>query len=101
MLLAVLAACGSPEEVEPDSDLSRQAGTGDVATLAASCSGCHAGTADGIPSLEGKSAEAIATSLMKYKAETEAGTVMHRLARGYSDEDVTAVSAYLAAKSGS
>lgn len=68
------------------------------AALAAACSGCHAGPAEGIASLEDRDAETIVRLLLQYKAEPQGWTVMHRLARGYSDEQVKAVAAYLAAE---
>ena len=75
-------------------------GTGRVASLAAACSGCHAGPAKGIVSLKGMDAETMSAALMAYKADAKGGTVMHRLARGYSDEEVKAIAAYLAAEGG-
>jgi len=70
--------------------------------LAAACSGCHAGPAneatEGIVSLDGRDAETIAALFLRYKTETDGGTVMHRLARGYSDEEIAAIAAYLAAE---
>lgn len=68
------------------------------AAIAAACSGCHAGPAEGIVSLEDRDAKTIAGLLMQYKAEPDGGTVMHRLARGYSDEEIAAIAAYLAAE---
>ncbi|MFN3233589.1 MAG: c-type cytochrome [Alphaproteobacteria bacterium] len=69
-------------------------------SLAAACSGCHAGFAEGIVSLDGMDAETIAASLLSYKAAADGTSVMHRLARGYSEEDVRAIAAFLAAGEG-
>jgi cytochrome c553 len=67
-----------------------------AAALAAACSGCHApAETDAIPSLEGWSAEALAASLTALKAYAGGSTVMHRLARGYSDEEIATIAGYL------
>lgn len=92
--LLALGTFGIPESRADDPD----DGIGRAASLAAACSGCHAGPAEGIVSLEGRDAETIVASLLAYKAETGDSTVMHRLARGYSDEEVRAIAAYLGAE---
>lgn len=46
--------------------------------------------------LDGKAPDAIVASLMNYKAEADGGTVMHRLARGYSEAEIRTIAAYLA-----
>ncbi|MCG8442248.1 MAG: hypothetical protein MI723_10615, partial [Caulobacterales bacterium] len=71
-----------------------------VAALAAACSGCHSAPAEGIVSLDGKSAEEIAAALHTYREDEAGGTVMHRLARGYSEAQVDAVAAHLSAGQG-
>lgn len=68
-----------------------------AATLAATCSGCHAGPGAAIVTLDGLGAEALSSSMRRYKSEAEGTTVMHRLARGYTDADIEALSIYLAA----
>lgn len=65
-----------------------------VASLSASCSGCHA-SGQAIVSLDGMSAEAIATSLQRYRTE-EGTTVMHRMARGFTEAQIDEIAAYLA-----
>lgn len=68
-----------------------------AATLAATCSGCHAGPGNAIATLDGLGSDALSSTMRRYKSEADGTTVMHRLARGYSDADIDAVSAYLAA----
>ena len=65
-----------------------------VASLSASCSGCHA-SGQAIVSLDGMSAEAIATSLQRYRTE-DGTTVMHRMARGFTEAQIDEIAAYLA-----
>lgn len=68
----------------------------DAAQLAVTCSGCHSDQSGGIVSLTGYSEAALRTAFQRYKTEPDGTTVMHRLARGYSDENIAAISAYLA-----
>lgn len=68
------------------------------ALLSLTCSGCHSDQSGGIVSLNSFSEEILVTSLMRYKQETSGTTVMHRLARGYSEEDISQVSAYLSSE---
>tara|TARA_B100000678_G_scaffold75497_1_gene62037 strand:+ start:35974 stop:36312 length:339 start_codon:yes stop_codon:yes gene_type:complete len=64
--------------------------------LAASCSGCHsAGSAPATPSLAGRSADEIAAGVMAYKSDQSGTTVMHRIARGYTQAEIETISAYL------
>ena len=69
-------------------------------TLAAACANCH-GT-DGVsqaalPGLAGRSREDIASTMKAFKAGTRPATIMHQLARGYTDEQIDAIAAYFAA----
>lgn len=64
--------------------------------LAASCSGCHsAGSAPATPTLAGRSADEIAAGFMAYKSDQSGTTVMHRIARGYTQAEIETISAYL------
>lgn len=65
--------------------------------LAASCSGCHSrqSTAS-IPSLAGRTEEDLKAAFQFYKTDPDGTTVMHRIARGYSDEDIQTIANYLA-----
>lgn len=73
-----------------------------VKSLAATCANCH-GT-DGrsvtkdVPSLAGMPRQDIAASLRAFKAGTKPATVMHQLAKGYSDPQIDALAAYFAAR---
>ena len=68
--------------------------------LADACAPCH-GT-DGkspsaIPALSGKSAAYITQRMLEFKAGAREGTVMNRIARGYSDTEIAAVAQHFAA----
>ena len=95
--VGVLAsACAPADEPAALSDTGAQDAFRVTASLAASCSGCH-GAGNAIVSLDGLSAEAIATSLDRYRTE-DGTTVMHRLARGYTEAQVQDIAAYLVAE---
>jgi cytochrome c553 len=67
--------------------------------LAYTCVICHgpAGHSQGaIPSLATLSAADIMAALQAFRAETRPSTVMHRIARGLDDADITAVATYFA-----
>ena len=94
-----LAACGGTSEPSGSATLdSDTAVLGTGATLATACSGCHSDQNGAIASLATYSEAELQDALARYKAETDGTTVMHRLARGYSDEDIALVSAYLGQK---
>jgi sulfide dehydrogenase cytochrome subunit len=76
----------------------------DTATraLAATCANCH-GT-DGrsatkeVPALAGLPKEHIASQMKAFKEGTRPATVMHQLAKGYTDPQIEALAAYFAAQ---
>ena len=66
--------------------------------LAGACAGCHgtSGTSPGaIPGLYGKSASFIIQRMLEFKAGARQGTVMNRIARGYSDEEIATLARHL------
>lgn len=73
-----------------------------VKSLAATCANCH-GT-DGrsvttdVPTLAGRPQQEIAASLRAFKSGTKPATVMHQLAKGYTDPQIDALAAYFAAQ---
>lgn len=67
--------------------------------LALSCMGCHGteGKSPGsMPSLNGKSQDYIASAMLAFKNDERPATVMNRLAKGYSADEIAALAAYLA-----
>ncbi len=101
-------ACSPGEESAAQAEPSPQAFAGDALQetepgelLALTCSGCHGGGSEAIPDYSQFDQAELETKLKTYKAEMDGTTVMHRLMRGYSDADITAVAAYLSAQHGS
>ena len=70
---------------------------------AASCLGCHAarpGVETPVPRLAGQSATAITTALAAYRSgeRSGSGTIMNRIAKGFSPEESAAIAAWFAAR---
>ena len=71
-----------------------------VRSWAAACANCHGtqGVAQpGMESLAGKNADEMTKQLLDFKAGRKPATIMHQLARGYSDEQLRQIAAYFAA----
>ena len=67
----------------------------------AACSGCHAlskAVETPVPRLNGRSAEELTTAMLEIKTGKRPSTVMGRLAKGYTDEEIAAMSAWFAAQ---
>ena len=92
---ALIAAVG-PAAAQDSAALRQRA-------LAATCANCH-GTqgraVDGaaVPGLAGMPASYMVEQLKAFKAGTRPATVMHQLAKGYSDAQIDQVAAYFAAQ---
>jgi len=66
---------------------------------AASCSGCHpasARVASPVPRLAGLDRAVIVRAMQDFRSGQRAGTVMERIARGFTDEEIQAIAAWLA-----
>ena len=66
---------------------------------AASCSGCHpasARVASPVPRLAGRDRAEIAKAMQDFRSGARAGTVMDRIAKGFTDEEVQAIAAWYA-----
>ncbi|CAN5567241.1 hypothetical protein BH10PSE16_BH10PSE16_31460 [soil metagenome] len=68
-----------------------------VRSLAATCAACH-GTQGmarpGMASLAGTSQDALLQKMLDFKTGQEPATLMHQIARGYSDVQLGALAAY-------
>lgn len=72
-----------------------------VRAWAASCANCHGtnGVAQpGNESLAGMKREDIVTKMLDFKNGRKPATVMHQLAKGYSDEQINAIAGWFAAQ---
>ena len=71
--------------------------------LAATCANCHgtqgrAVEGAAVPGLAGMPAGYLAEQMKAFKAGTRPATVMHQLAKGYSDAQIEQIAAYFAAQ---
>ena len=68
---------------------------------AASCSGCHspgATAASSIPRLYGRDAGDITAAMAGFRDGSVPTTVMNRIAKGFTDDELRAIAAWLAAQ---
>jgi sulfide dehydrogenase cytochrome subunit len=68
---------------------------------AAACANCHGtnGQAQpGMVSLAGVNKDEIVKKMLDFKAGRQPATIMHQLAKGYSDDQIQAIAAYFAAQ---
>ena len=68
--------------------------------LAASCAGCHgpdgrAAVGELTPPLAGLPQDYLIAQMQAFKSDKRPATVMHQIAKGYSDRQIEAISAYL------
>jgi cytochrome c553 len=94
LVLALLSgAAADTIAQQPDPNLGRN--------LAAACANCH-GTNGvsraGMPALAGRQRSEIARLMQEFRSGKRPATVMHQIARGYNDDQVDAIAAYLSAQ---
>lgn len=66
--------------------------------LAAACAACHGtnGVSQGsMPSLAGRDRSELVRLMQDFRSGKRQATVMHQIAKGYTDEQVDAIAAYL------
>ncbi|CAJ94634.1 Cytochrome c553 [Cupriavidus necator] len=102
--LALLAAalCGAQPALSADSAAPATDAALRARSQAAACTSCHgpAGRAPAgstIPPLAGRPQAELAAQMQAFKAGTRPATVMHQIAKGYSDDQIAAITAWFAA----
>jgi len=70
-----------------------------VRSLAANCAGCHGTNGrpapkSTLPGLAGKPSAELNTAMVQFKQGKKPATLMHQLAKGYSDEELAALADY-------
>jgi len=66
---------------------------------AAACSGCHPASTrvtSPVPRLAGRDRAEIVRAMQEFRAGTRTGTVMDRIARGFTDAEIQAIAAWYA-----
>ena len=77
----------------PDPDGGR-----DLAAACASCHGTNGVSQAGIPGLAGRDRSEIAQLMRDFRSGKRPATVMHQIAKGYGDDQIEAIAAYLSAQ---
>lgn len=79
---------------------SAQAESASGRALAFTCAGCHGtngnSTGQATPSIAGMSATYLEDTMIAYKSGERPSTIMTRIAKGYTDEEITAMSEWFA-----
>ena len=91
-VLAVLAAASGPVAYAQDAS--------NVRGMAATCANCHgtAGRSVGtVPGLAGVDKAYIAQQMKDFKAGKRPATIMHQLAKGFTDEQIDQLAGYFSA----
>ena len=68
---------------------------------AVSCSGCHPASAkvtSPVPRLAGQDRAVIVRAMQDFRSGQRAGTVMDRIAKGFTDDEIQALAAWFAAQ---
>ena len=71
--------------------------------LAAACANCHGtngASVQGMPYLAGQQKSYLAERMQEFKAGKRPATIMHQIAKGYTDEQIEALAAYFSAQKG-
>jgi len=93
-LAAAAAASASPLALAQDDAVAR--------SLAATCANCHGTDGRGVTKevvpLAGLPKEHIVARMKAFKDGTRPATIMHQLAKGYTDQQIESLAAYFAAR---
>jgi len=92
LLLAIMFGAAVAAGAHP-----AEAQSADVSILALTCSGCHGRDVKGsgaVPALRGLPSGHLTTQLKAFKTGERPATVMNRLARGYTDEEIAGLATY-------
>ncbi|OFZ97522.1 MAG: cytochrome C [Betaproteobacteria bacterium RIFCSPLOWO2_02_FULL_62_17] len=96
LLLAALFLAAAPlaaQAQSADPNLGRM-----LASNCANCHGTNGASVGGMPGLAGRPRAEMLQMLREYRDGKRPATIMHQLAKGYSDAQLEAVSAFLSAQ---
>ena len=68
---------------------------------ATSCSGCHATNAAAetpVPKIHGRNADETVALMAQFRSGAKPGTIMGRIAKGFTEDETRAIAAWLAAQ---
>jgi cytochrome subunit of sulfide dehydrogenase len=78
-----------------------QAQVNEIRVWAAACATCHGTEGRAVPGMDalaGKDKTEIEQKMLDYKNGRRPATLMHQIAKGYTDEQIAAIAAYFAAQ---
>ena len=93
LVLATGVLCAGPARAQTDALQAR--------SLAASCANCHGtngAAAPGMVALAGYDKAGLVKAMADFKSGARPATIMHQLAKGYSEAQIEAIGAYFAAQ---
>lgn len=72
-------------------------------SLAATCANCHGTNGKSVkdavlPSLAGMKSDYLTEQMQAFKSGTRAATIMHQIAKGFSDEQIKTLASYFASQ---
>ena len=95
LLLASLACAASLAQsaVAQDANTARN-----LASACAICHGTNGANAGGLPNIAGQSRDYLAKQLRDFRDGKRPATIMHQIAKGYTEEQIDALAGYFAAQ---
>ncbi len=95
LALAALALLNGSVAAAQDPELARN--------LAANCANCHGTSGKAVPNagmepIAGEAKEKLVKRFKEYRSGIRPATVMHQIAKGYSDEQIELIAGYFAAQ---
>ncbi|HYD69920.1 hypothetical protein [Azospirillum sp.] len=98
--LALIAGLMTAGAAVAETTAPKAVSVGEGALLAGPCAACHGtdGRSPGsIPAIHGRPADAVAEFLLKYRSGELKGTVMNRIAAGFTPEQIKAIADHFGA----
>ncbi|MFN4163921.1 MAG: c-type cytochrome [Ferrovibrio sp.] len=99
LLAAAIGLAGIGLAAMPAAAQQRNNGISDTMFAAQTCNVCHGSSSyisPTMPAIHGVPADTLYTALTEFKTDKRPYTIMGRIARGYSDEQLRALADYLA-----
>jgi len=72
----------------------------DLAAACANCHGTNGASVQGMPYLAGQSRAYIVERMQEFKTGKRPATIMHQIAKGYTDEQIELLATYFSAQKG-
>lgn len=86
--LGTVVSCQNQAQADFQKDISQ------AALLSVACASCHSKAGMGVPKLTNLSEDRIAKYLTYYKSDEDGTSVMHRLSRGLTQDDIRLIAEY-------